>query len=375
MKTDFFEEAQKGKLVDSNMLFLAWYILHEFRTKKKRSLKYGKNFICPNLSVFSSCWRISESTIVSILKRLTSKSCIKHLYIEEERFHDETDRFVLVDVKHCTPKTAKIPKSRKRFFEKTAEDSSNNFIDEAGDLNLSFYMQLDLPKLKAFIEQYLDNWWHNRLISPRGNVLTAHVQVEQVIEKLRALLKDYSTNLLFSWMDVNGLDFMATMLFLASHKYFIIENVQLIDVKDVPWHHNELYFRIAVTDSFFSDFQKNDDTSMFKFDSPKAPHVDGQVSNVSAMIFTEDENLEYEGKVYYGLNESRKCLCRKLFTKDVGFSFKTLEVENCVYDDDASNYRQDKFKKLVERVNKTMKSEFGISEFIHYTSATVRRLK
>lgn len=91
--------------------------------------------------------------------------------------------------------------------------------------------------------------------------------------------------------------------------------------------------------------------------------------------FTKDENIKYKEKVYYGLSSLEKALCRKIFTEGVNFCFKTIEVEEFVYlGHEATKNRQDKLKKLVERLNKTIKTAFGIAESIRYSTETIRRL-
>lgn len=376
MKFDFFEEMQEGKLIDSEMLFLVWYILDESKKKKKSPSSYGKGFVCPNLSVLSFSWRIPEPTIVSMLKKLTSKSYIKHFYIEGYRLNERTDKWELAGKQHFTPAMIKTPKSPKELLEEERNIKDDfDIAYRVGDVSFSFHMLPDIPKLEAFIQQYLDNWRHNRIISPHGNLLSANSQIEKLTEKLSELLRDYPSNLLFNWMYVEGLDFMATLLFLNSRQYFVIENFQLIPVKDDLGQHNELSFRIVVNDSFSKDFQKKDNALKVLSDTSKASHLHQQIDNLDTLIFTKDGKLLYSDfDPIFNLSNHERLLCAEIFSKEKDFLHKTIDVEDAVYGDISQKDNRENLKKLIQRFNKRMVREFSIPEAIHFGINIIRRL-
>lgn len=92
------------------------------------------------------------------------------------------------------------------------------------------------------------------------------------------------------------------------------------------------------------------------------------------VIFTQDENLKYKEMVFYTLPALQKQLCRRIYKDEVNTSIKTIDVEEYVYGGEVTKDRQDKLKKLVERLNETIKNEFKISEFVKYSTETIRRL-
>lgn len=101
------------------------------------------------------------------------------------------------------------------------------------------------------------------------------------------------------------------------------------------------------------------------------------IDDKSFLIFTEDGKLLHPGcEPIFNLTQLQRDLCKTLFEKhDVNRLFQTIDLEKAVYrGEESTKQRQAKFKKLVERVNKIIKSHFKIPEAIRYGTDTTRRL-
>jgi len=93
------------------------------------------------------------------------------------------------------------------------------------------------------------------------------------------------------------------------------------------------------------------------------------------LILTDDGKLLRRGfDPIFDIPPLQKLLLKELFSKDSGYNHQTIELEEAVYGGEATKQRQEKFKKLVDRVNRNLKEHFKIPEAIHYGTNTIRRL-
>jgi hypothetical protein len=187
-------------------------------------------------------------------------------------------------------------------------------------------------------------------------VLLKHViDLYQEFENKRLVIK-------FDDIKIQGINVLRAILAAESVGFFTI--TELSNSKKKWTDKDRIYAKILLS---MTQVKKIKNSIGFKDDSQ-------EVIDKSKLEFTEDENIKYEGKVFYGLTALEKSLCRKVFSKEANFCFKTMDVEESVYEEEVSRYRQEKLKKLVERLNKTIKTEFGIVKLIQYSTCVVRRL-
>lgn len=99
-----------------------------------------------------------------------------------------------------------------------------------------------------------------------------------------------------------------------------------------------------------------------------------EMLNPDEVVLADDGNLFYKGTPFFELTELQRHLCRIVCNKPVHHNFKTIDVENEIYKGEVTKQRAERLKKLVERVNKIMKTKYEIPEFIKYGTDTIRRL-
>jgi hypothetical protein len=84
-----------------------------------------------------------------------------------------------------------------------------------------------------------------------------------------------------------------------------------------------------------------------------------------AVTMTDDGRLKYGNKVINDLTPDQRALAKFLCSEDVGYSFKTIDVEEKVYGEPLSSNQRDNLAKLVSRLNKKTK-KVEIKKFVKY---------
>lgn len=202
--------------------------------------------------------------------------------------------------------------------------------------------------------------------------ITMHDQIEP---EMKCDYNEIYVEMLYFLLTRNhGVNVSADVFQCCAHELWIKQLIEVPGIRDS----NDDYKTLLRDDSngrMFSGFWINI-TQMGIDYLLKAKEVASKVINKANLVFTEDGKLAYmDFDMIYDISELQRALLKILFSKEVGYNHKTLDVEEAVYVGcDVTKQRQDNLKKLVERVNKLIKEKFNISEAIHYSSNVVRRL-
>lgn len=85
--------------------------------------------------------------------------------------------------------------------------------------------------------------------------------------------------------------------------------------------------------------------------------------------------ISYKEERMAKLSGSEMILCQQLFSKPIGYNFPTTELENIFYPEPQTtkSYKQENFKKIVDRFNKKIRNNTNIEQLVAYSTNYVTR--
>lgn len=76
--------------------------------------------------------------------------------------------------------------------------------------------------------------------------------------------------------------------------------------------------------------------------------------------------ISYKGEYFVPLTHLEIRLCNVIFTKESGYKFETIEMEDALYNSQPENANE-KLKSVVKRFNKKIKDKTGIHNYLQYS--------
>lgn len=86
--------------------------------------------------------------------------------------------------------------------------------------------------------------------------------------------------------------------------------------------------------------------------------------------------ISYKEERMAKLSGSEMILCQQLFSRPIGYNFPTAELENIFYPEPQTtkSYKQENFKKIVDRFNKKIRNNTNIEQLVAYSTNYVTRI-
>ena len=234
--------------INSDLIFICWYLQLPKKYMPKFAFKYGANFIVERFDFDKDFKRISRFELLMSLRCLLRNGVIEELHIEKMFFNDENETLSLVETYHH------YTEDIKEIYD--ISDSLGPTLMDYNNYSWLYYFKINYNKAHSFINSYLNKWVENQLFSSEKNCYLAEKQIEMVITHIKRLLIDFPRQKLL----VNDLcdlyiDFFTVLLYLEKSGLVSLLNFKYFNINGGM----QLLVRIDVLDKFIEYCEKQND--------------------------------------------------------------------------------------------------------------------
>lgn len=209
------------------------------------------------------------------------------------------------------------------YFPLTERLPLDNDLHTQPQFNPKISINFDLVSAKRFVSRYLSLWRTNKLKSKSGPILLSEDQIRRVKFRITQLLDKFpSHNLMLDEIAEEGVDFIATILYLEKENYFKVDGFKV--------NNSGLFMAVICLKKFFKEEIANDKkaiSSSEKRENSKIVSFDGSNGKV---CYRGDEcgELRPHTREYYMfklLYEARpSVLCYESLARSVKLKFSKM---------------------------------------------------